>query len=78
MEEEAEVEVEEEDKAEVEVEEDDEAEVWVMETRMMMSLDISADDDIDPDGNPSRKRDGVDGETTGRVPMLVNLLEHSS
>ena len=41
-------------------------------------MDISEDDDVDLDGNPSRKRDGVDGETIGRVPMLVNLLEHSS
>jgi len=41
-------------------------------------MDISEDDDVDLDGNPSRKRDGVDEENIGRVPMLVNLLEHSS
>ena len=41
-------------------------------------MDISEDDDVDLDGNPSRKRDGVDGDNTGCVPMLVNLLEHSS
>lgn len=41
-------------------------------------MDVSADEDGDPDDNPSKKRDGVTGETTGRVAMQVNLLEHPS
>lgn len=40
-------------------------------------MDLSGGDDTDLDGNLS-KREGADGEGSGRVAMQVSLLEHTS